>query len=59
MEPVVDKNGVAELLAVSPRTVEGWVARGEIPFYRVNRMVRFRVSQVEAWLEDRHQPQRN
>jgi excisionase family DNA binding protein len=51
-EPLVDANVIAELLAV-PVT---WVlehARSEtIPHYRLGRYVRFRVSEVLAWVEE-------
>lgn len=44
---------VAELLAVSPDTVRRWAARGELPCIRLGRLLRFRPSDVDAWLRRR------
>lgn len=43
---------VAEYLGVPPATLYQWRYRGEGPSgYKVGRHVRYRVSDVEAWLE--------
>lgn len=46
---------VAEKLRVSVRTVSGWRTKGGgVPFVRLNaRVVRYRISDLEAWLEAR------
>lgn len=59
MEPVIDTRTAAQLLDVSPRTVERWVSDREIPFFRLGRLVRFRASELETWLQDRHRPMLN
>jgi excisionase family DNA binding protein len=46
---------VAELLDLSPATVLDWWEAGKLPGFRLSsRAVRFRESEVLAWLEDRH-----
>jgi len=42
---------VALLLSVRPSTVYQWVSSGEIPHYRLGRIVRFRRKDLEAWVE--------
>lgn len=53
MEEWRDKRAVAAWFAVSPRTVERWVEKG-CPVLRLGRSsaspLRFRISEVEAWL---------
>lgn len=46
---------VAALLGVSPRALEAWRLRGEGPsFIRISsRCIRYRRSDVEAWLDQR------
>jgi len=43
---------VASLLSVRPSTVYQWVSLGEIPHYRLGRIVRFRRKDLEAWVEN-------
>lgn len=54
MTEFMDPEGLAALLGVPVRTVYAWRHRGEGPRgYKVGRHVRYRVEDVEAWLEDR------
>lgn len=41
---------LAEYLAVNEMTVRRLVNRKELPCYKVGRVYRFRVSDIEAWL---------
>jgi excisionase family DNA binding protein len=43
---------VASLLSVRPSTVYQWASLGEIPHYRLGRIVRFRRKDLEAWVEN-------
>lgn len=51
-EPRLTKRQVAAHYKVSERTIERWMLAG-MPYDRppVGRVVRFRLSEVEAWLE--------
>ena len=42
---------LAEYLGLSTATVLDWWERGEMPGFKLGRAVRFRPSEVEAWLE--------
>lgn len=41
---------VAGLLGVSIKTVLNWHERGKLPSYKLGRAVRFRESEILAWL---------
>lgn len=41
---------VARLLAISDKTVYCYVAKGLIPYYKIQSSVRFRARDVGAWL---------
>jgi len=56
--PEVDKSDkfltvhdVASLLSVRPSTVYQWASLGQIPHYRLGRIVRFKRKDLEAWVE--------
>jgi excisionase family DNA binding protein len=42
---------VAERLGMATGTVVDWAEAGKVPGFRVGRALRFRWSEVEAWLE--------
>lgn len=45
---------VADALKITPKTLEQWRWRGEGPrFFKLGRMVRYRRSDLEAWLSVR------
>jgi excisionase family DNA binding protein len=46
---------VADLLGLSPETVLRRYRRGELPGFRLgSNVLRFRESELEAWVEERH-----
>ena len=51
MEALEDTSRAAELLGVSPRTLEGMrLSGGGPPFVKVGRLVRYRPEALERWL---------
>lgn len=52
LEPLVTVAEIARLLGVPRSFVYERTARGDIPCYRVGRLLRFRVSEVERWVAD-------
>jgi excisionase family DNA binding protein len=52
MAELINTKQVAELLMAKANTVEIWRCRGEgPPFIKVGRSVRYRRSDVDAWLD--------
>ncbi len=52
-DPLVTAAEVAELLGFTPGTVLDWFEAGRLPGFKIGRAVRFRESEVLAWLEAR------
>ena len=46
------KRELAEKLAISKRTLDVWMQKGRIPFLKIGRSVRFRLSDVMQRLND-------
>lgn len=44
---------LADILAISPKTLYSYVARGMIPYFKIESNVRFRAREVSAWLRQR------
>ncbi len=43
---------LASYLSIKVKTLYAKVEAGEIPHYRIGRLVRFRLDEIDAWLED-------
>lgn len=43
---------VAVYLGVKPSTVYSWVKAGEIPYYRIGKMLKFKRGDVDLWMEN-------
>ncbi len=52
---LVNEDGAAAILAIKPQTLASWRCRGvnSLPFVKIGRAVRYRVSDLEAWMEKR------
>ncbi len=50
-EPWMTLQEVAEHLKVSEDTIHRWMAKMDMPAHRVGRYWRFKLSQVDAWVE--------
>lgn len=50
-EPLVNRQQLASHLCCTPSAIDAFRRRG-LPTVFIGRLVRFRVSQVEAWFED-------
>jgi excisionase family DNA binding protein len=54
LDYLMKQKEAAELLGVSGRTLEGWRLHGGGPLYvKVGRSVRYRLSDLNAWIEQR------
>jgi excisionase family DNA binding protein len=52
LEPLVDAHAVAEHLGVPVSWVYESARNGGIPHYRLGKYVRFKISEVDAWLAE-------
>lgn len=52
---VLNESQAAEFLGVKPQTLSVWRSTGryDLPFVRVGRLIRYRRTDLEAWLESR------
>ncbi|MDR9787448.1 MAG: helix-turn-helix domain-containing protein [Peptococcaceae bacterium MAG4] len=42
---------IAEHLGLSKDTIRNWIKKGAIPHHRVGKQFKFRISEVDAWVE--------
>ena len=42
---------ISEHLGVSKDTIRAWIKKGTIPFHKIGRQYKFRLSEVNAWVE--------
>jgi len=56
-EALLDTEGAARMLGISPRTVQGWVRQKRIPHIKLSEgrtgLTRFRASDLRAWIAAR------
>jgi PTS system nitrogen regulatory IIA component len=51
IERLLTSREVGELLGFSPATIQDWAEKGALPAFKPGGRLRFRLSEVEAWLE--------
>jgi excisionase family DNA binding protein len=50
VETYLDISGLAKYLGVAEKTVRKWVLNREMPYCKIMKVIRFRVSEIEAWI---------
>ena len=50
MEPLLDVNGAAQLLAVSPWTIRAYISQGKLRPIRIGRLLRFDSTELERFV---------
>lgn len=51
VESWVSLENIAGHLDVSKDTIRAWIKKGTIPYHKVGRQYKFRVSEVDIWVE--------
>lgn len=52
-ERLLNARELAELLGFSAATIVDWAEAGKLPAFKIGGRLRFRLSEVEAWVESR------
>ena len=50
METYLSIEGLAKYLNIAEKTVRKWVLNQEIPYHKIMKVIRFRVSEIEGWV---------
>ncbi len=50
MEKLIGINEIANYLGVKVETMYAWVHQRKIPYYKIGRLVKFKISEVEKWM---------
>ena len=51
IERWVGLSEIAEHLGVSKDTIRNWIKRENIPFHKIGKLYKFRISEVDKWVE--------
>ena len=51
LETYLSIEGLAKYLNVAEKTVRKWVFNRDIPYHKIKKIIRFRVSEIEQWVE--------
>jgi excisionase family DNA binding protein len=51
MERLLNIKELSQLLNVKAGTIYAWVHQDLIPYYKLNKLVRFRESEINEWLK--------
>ena len=43
---------LADYLKLAEQTVRRWVMNGQIPFHKIKSVIRFRLSEIEKWVDN-------
>jgi excisionase family DNA binding protein len=51
VETYLSIEGLAKYLDIAEKTVRKWVLNRDIPYHKIMKVIRFRVSEIEQWVE--------
>ncbi|MDR0474149.1 MAG: helix-turn-helix domain-containing protein [Treponema sp.] len=52
METYLTVEELASHLKLAEQTIRRWVLNREIPFHKIKKVIRFRLSEIERWIEN-------
>ena len=52
METYLSIEGLAKYLGISEKTVRKWVLNRDVPYRKIHKVIRFRLSEIERWIEN-------
>jgi excisionase family DNA binding protein len=53
LEPVVDSEEAARFLNINPKTLQKMARNGDVPGYRIGKLWKFRISDLDGWLRSK------
>ena len=51
METYLTIEELADYLKLAEQTIRRWVLNREIPYHKIKKVIRFRVSEIEKWID--------
>ena len=51
METYLTIAGLADHLKLSAQTIRRYVLNGEVPYHKIKKVIRFRLSEIEKWVD--------
>ena len=51
METYLSIEELAKYFSIAEKTVRKWVLNNDIPYHKIMKIIRFRVSEIEKWIE--------
>ncbi|MDR2898485.1 MAG: helix-turn-helix domain-containing protein [Spirochaetaceae bacterium] len=51
METYLTIEELASYFKLTEQTIRRWVWKGEVPYHKIHNAVRFRLSEIERWVE--------
>jgi len=52
METYLTIEELADYLKIAEKTIRSWVLHRSIPFHKIMKSIRFRLSEIEKWIND-------
>ena len=52
METYLTIEELADYLKLAEQTIRRWVLNSEIPYHKIKKVIRFRVSEIEKWIDE-------
>ena len=52
METYLTIEELADYLKLAGQTIRRWVLNHEIPYHKIKKVIRFRVSEIEKWIDE-------
>ena len=52
METYLTIEELADYLKLAPQSIRRWILNREIPYHKIKKVIRFRISEIEKWIDD-------
>jgi hypothetical protein len=52
METYFNTKGLSDYLLIPEQSLRRWVLNNEIPYYRIHGVIRYRLSEIEKWVDE-------